>query len=79
MAQNKRILKLRPVAKNCNFCKSKKDPNYKEVNELSRFITERGKILGKDRTGICSKHQRLISQEIKRARQVALLPFVVRA
>ena len=46
---------------------------------LNRFITERGKILGRARTGICAKHQRGLTNEIKLARHVALLPFIVRA
>ncbi|MEK7119872.1 MAG: 30S ribosomal protein S18 [Patescibacteria group bacterium] len=73
------IKKERPVAKNCPFCKGKTEPDYKEVGMLSRYTSERGKILGRSRTGICSKHQRAVTQAIKRARHVALLPFIVRA
>lgn len=73
---NKTIRKLRPVAKNCQYCHTKTEPDYKDAS-LSKFLTERGKILGRTRTGICSKHQRVVTQEIKRARHVALLPFVV--
>ncbi len=71
------IRKLRPVAKNCNYCNTKTEPDYKD-SALAKFLTERGKILGRTRTGICSKHQRALTQEIKRARHVALLPFIVR-
>lgn len=69
--------KLEPVAKNCPFCKNKNEPDFKEVEVLKNYINERGKILGKDRTGLCSKHQRLLTREIKRARFLALLPFAV--
>lgn len=69
--------KLRPVAKNCVFCQKKITPDYKETDILKNYLTERGKILGKDRSGICSKHQRALSVEIKRARFLALLPFTV--
>ena len=69
----------RPVAKNCPFCANKTEPDYKEVSVLGKYITERGKILGRARTGVCATHQRAITVAVKRARQVALLPFVVRA
>lgn len=59
----------------CYFCENKREPNYLEVDELKRFITERGKILNRNYSGICSKHQKRLAQEIKRARHLALLPF----
>jgi small subunit ribosomal protein S18 len=65
--------------KGCSFCENKTEPNYKEIGSLTNFLTERGKIVGKARSGVCSTHQRLLSREIKRARIMALLPFVVRA
>lgn len=73
------MIKLRPVAKNCPFCAEKKDPNYKEVGTLEKYLSERGKILGKARTGLCSTHQRRLGKEIKKARHMAMLPFIVRA
>jgi small subunit ribosomal protein S18 len=60
----------------CKFCTQKLKINYKEVDVLRRFITERGKILPRRITGTCSKHQRALAGEIKKARLVALLPFV---
>ncbi len=69
----------RPVPKDCGFCKNKTEPDYKEATGLLRFVSERGKLLGRSRTGICSKHQRHLTREVKRARFMALLPFVVRA
>lgn len=71
------VRKLKPVALNCPFCKGKINPDYKQFDILKGYLTERGKILGKDRTGLCSKHQRRIAKEIKKARLLALLPFSV--
>ncbi len=63
------------------FCKFCTDSNlkieYKQPMLLKDFITERGKIMPRRITGSCAKHQREITQAIKRARTIALLPFVV--
>ncbi len=67
------------VPLNCYFCNNKVVPDYKEARLLEKYMSERGKILGKGRTGVCSTHQRLITTAIKHARQLAILPFVVRA
>ncbi len=65
--------------KTCRFCShSDLVINYKQVDILERFITERGKILPRRITGTCSKHQRELANAIKRARILALLPFVVK-
>jgi small subunit ribosomal protein S18 len=53
-------------------------PSYKKWQVLSHFITERGKIVPRSRTGFDAKMQRLLSQEIKRARHLSLIPYVVR-
>lgn len=60
----------------CYFCQNKKLPDYQEFEILKKFISDRGKILSKTKTGVCSKHQRLLTLGIKRARHLALLPFV---
>lgn len=60
---------------NCPFCKGKTDPDYKNYNDLAKFITDRAKIINKSRTGVCAKHQRRLAQAIKRARILGLLPF----
>lgn len=63
----------------CFFCSStdeQREPNYKDVEVLHRFISDRSKIVPRDRSGLCAKHQRRVSQAIKRARYLALLPFV---
>ena len=59
----------------CRFCVHKMDIDYKDINTLRSFISERGKILSGRITGVCTKHQRKVTQAIKRARILALLPF----
>ncbi|MDP3998252.1 MAG: 30S ribosomal protein S18 [bacterium] len=61
----------------CYFCTNKTLPDYKDVGVLRRFISERGKISGRDNTGVCAKHQRRLTISVKRARHLALLPFTV--
>jgi small subunit ribosomal protein S18 len=60
----------------CKFCIQKLKIDYKDADTLRRFITERGKILPRRITGTCAKHQRSLAMAIKRARIIALLPFV---
>ncbi|MCL4390124.1 MAG: 30S ribosomal protein S18 [Patescibacteria group bacterium] len=72
----RKFIKPKPVPKNCSFCKEDKEPDYKEISKLRTFMTERGRILSRARTGICAKHQRRIATQIKRARHLAYLPFV---
>lgn len=62
--------------KSCLFCQSKKAPTYTDIVTLKRFLTDRSKILPKQRSGVCSKHQRVVAKNIKYARHLALLPFV---
>ena len=59
----------------CYMCTGK-DINYKDVETLKRYTNDKGKILPRRITGACSKHQRHIAGEIKKARFMALLPFV---
>ncbi|HHU33201.1 MAG: 30S ribosomal protein S18 [Zhaonellaceae bacterium] len=60
----------------CAFCVDKVEAiDYKDVNRLKKFITERGKILPRRITGNCAGHQRQLTTAIKRARHIALLPF----
>ena len=66
----------RPRKKVCSFCVDKVETiDYKDVAKLRRFVTERGKILPRRISGNCAKHQRQLTTAIKRARNVALLPF----
>lgn len=62
----------------CPFCEAKKTPTYKDHQFLGQFLSERAKILGRQRTGLCNLHQRSLPREVKRARFLGLLPFVPR-
>jgi small subunit ribosomal protein S18 len=64
----------------CKFCVEKIDAiNYKDVRLLSQFVAERGKIVPRRLTGVCTPHQRRLTAAIKQARNIALLPFAGRA
>ena len=52
--------------------------DYKDINKLRKYVTERGKILPRRISGNCAKHQRMLTVSIKRARNIALLPFTTR-
>lgn len=61
----------------CKFCEAKiAFIDYKDEKLLRRFITDRGKIIPRRISGVCERHQRQLTRAIKRARQIALLPFV---
>jgi len=63
--------------RNCIFCQNKvEDVDYKDLNLLRRFISERGKIRSRRITGACRRHQNQVSVAVKRAREMALLPYV---
>jgi len=62
--------------KHCAFCADPDKPiDYKNVNRLRKFMSDRGKILPRRTTGTCARHQRALTREIKRAREIALLPY----
>ena len=68
---------MRKRKKICIFCADKVDfIDYKDTAKLRKFISERGKILPRRISGTCAKHQRDVNTAIKRARQVALLPYI---
>ena len=70
--------KNRKRKKVCQFCSDKSEYiDYKDTAKLRRFLSERGKILPRRTTGTCAAHQRELTEAIKRARQVALLPYVM--
>ena len=61
----------------CSFCVDHvEEIDYKDVNKLRRYVTEKGKILPRRQTGVCATHQRALTVAIKRARFMALLPYV---
>ncbi len=62
--------------KSCFFCKDKvEDVDYKNINQLRRYISEKGKIRSRRITGACRRHQRQVAVAVKRAREMALLPY----
>lgn len=75
---NGKNMKNRKRKKVCQFCADKCEHiDYKDTAKLRRFLSERGKILPRRTTGTCAAHQRELTEAIKRARQVALLPYVM--
>ena len=72
----RRPMKRSSRRKVCVFCQEKVNYiDYKDVNRLKKYITEGGKILPRRMSGVCAMHQRALSNAIKKARIVALLPF----
>ncbi|MBP9719203.1 MAG: 30S ribosomal protein S18 [Candidatus Levybacteria bacterium] len=74
----KRRVKKINVPKECYFCKEDKTPTFADPETLRRFLTERGKIMGAARNGLCARHQKKLTAAIKYARHLALLPFTSR-
>src|SRR5919197_946998 len=73
-AQRRTLFRRRKV---CKFCADKIDDiNYKDTKLIGPFVPERGKILPRRISGTCAKHQRKLQTAIKRARQIALIPYV---
>ena len=61
----------------CVFCgRENNDISYKDANKLKRYVSERGKILPRRITGNCAKHQRALTAAIKRARHMAIMPYI---
>ena len=77
MERDNRAPRGRKRRKVCTFCADKVECiDYKDAAKLRRFVSERSKILPRRTTGTCAMHQRQLTEAIKRARQVALLPYV---
>lgn len=61
----------------CNFCVDKaKEIDYKDTAKFRKYTTEKGKIVPRRQTGTCARHQRMVTNAIKRARYMALIPYV---
>jgi len=70
-------MRPRKRKKVCSFCVDRSSGiDYKDLSKLRRFLSERGKILPRRTTGTCATHQRRLTSSIKRARHIALLPYV---
>lgn len=69
----------RPRKKVCSFCVDRIDEiDYKDVEKLKKYVSDKGKILPRRVTGNCAKHQRKVTEAIQRARHIALLPYTVK-
>ncbi len=79
MAPRKKIKKRIIPTGPCPFCKNGVDPDYRDYKNILGFFTARSAITPKKYSGVCSKHQRLLSREAKRARNLGLLPFLPHA
>ncbi len=75
-APMKKRVGMRRRKKVCVFCGKDNVIDYKDTAKLKRYVSERGKILPRRITGNCAKHQRALTSAIKRARHVALMPYV---
>lgn len=74
---NERPMNKKARKKVCHFCVDRvEEIDYKDVARLRKYISERAKILPRRATGTCAAHQRVLTTAIKRARQMALLPYV---
>ena len=74
--EERKKFKKQSKKKVCTFCVDKVESiDYKDVNKLRKFVTEKGKILPRRQTGVCAEHQRELTEAIKRARIMVLLPF----
>lgn len=74
--QVKRRKKIISAPKECYFHKEGKEPKYSDVEVLRRYLSDRGRIIGRTRSGLCAKDQRKLTRAIKHARHLALLPFI---
>jgi len=72
----RRKIVFKPIYDKCPFCVNNTTPDYKKYEDLVGFLTDRARIYPSSRSGVCSKHQRALSSAVKRARHLALLPFV---
>ena len=70
------MMMRRRQRKVCFFTQTKTEPDYKDIDTIRRFVNERGKIVPRRLTGTSSKYQRKLATAVKRARHLALLPFV---
>ena len=64
--------------KECLYCKENKMPWFDDTATMSKFVTERGKIVSRVRSGLCAMHQRRLTTAVKYARHLALMPFIER-
>lgn len=76
-SEDKKFIPRRRKKRPCYFCVEKTDADYKNIEFIKKFMTDRGKIAPRRMTGCCAKHQRMIMREIKKARSIGFVPFTV--
>ena len=80
MAKQRQVEQRQPRRKYCQFCKEDAEYiDYKDTQMLRKYVTDRGKIKPRRVTGACTQHQRDIANAVKRAREMALMPYAVPA
>ena len=70
--------RIRGRERGCFFCKQKVSPRWEDYEKLSEYLSPRARIISRQFTGVCVKHQRGLAKAVKRARHLALLPFVTK-
>lgn len=60
----------------CFYCQYNSDPSFKDIENLEKFLSQRKKMVNRDRSNLCAKHQRIMTKEIKYARFLGLIPYV---
>lgn len=60
----------------CFYCQYKTDPSFKDVENIEKFLSPRKKIINRERSGLCAKHQRMLTKQIKYARYLGLISYV---
>ncbi len=77
--KRKAVRKPRPMSTGgCFYCLKKLSPDYLNPQDIGRYVSDRARIVGSDISGLCAKHQRRVSLNVKRARHLGLLPFKAR-
>ena len=75
---NKRLKPTYSKALKCAFCQKNMTTDFKESDILVRYITDRGKVFSRGRTGFCAVHQRKMAREVKKARYMGFIPYITR-
>ena len=76
-SDDRKFVQRRRRRRPCIFCVEKRGADYKDVEFMKRFMTDRGKIAPRRISGCCAKHQRMIMREVKKARHLSLVPYTV--
>ena len=76
IAENQKPVVAKGRDKSCAFCKAKHEPRWEEYEDMKQYLSARGRILSREITYVCVRHQRQLATAIKRARHLALLPFI---